>query len=389
VAAMSGTPGSSFGSSDLDLLWGPARPTSRAPRILGLFAHPDDEVFCFGGTIARCAQAGAVTGIATLTRGEAGQIRDAAVATRRSLGTIRVKELEQSAAALGVDQVTCLDLGDGNLPELPLDELAASARLLIDQFAPDVVVTFGPDGASGHPDHRTSSLATLAAVRMMPHPPRLLHAMFPVRGQLLADLIVEWLMSQPERDGTEAFGTALKLFAIGASMLGLTSDHIRVEWYPAGSYIVEQGEPATELFCILSGTADILVEAAGGAITRVDTTEAGCFFGEVGLATGRPRNAHVVARDAVTCLVFAQHAPSLSAPRGEAAVTAAPTGAEPPSDAPVDDCLVVDVRPVLDRKVAALAAHRSQYALEADDLPLSVLDRLLGSERFVVIDPER
>src|SRR4051812_9073898 len=97
--------------SDLDAFYGPRPSAGRAPRVLGLFAHPDDEVFCFGGTIARCAEAGAVTAVASLTRGEAGQIRDASTATRGSLGTVRIKELEQATTALGVDQVTCLDFG--------------------------------------------------------------------------------------------------------------------------------------------------------------------------------------------------------------------------------------------------------------------------------------
>ena len=87
--------------AELAAVWGSAVPRDRAPRLLGLFAHPDDEVFCAGGTIARCAEAGAVTAIVSLTQGEAGQIRDAATATRRVLGTVRVKELEQSAAGPG------------------------------------------------------------------------------------------------------------------------------------------------------------------------------------------------------------------------------------------------------------------------------------------------
>jgi LmbE family N-acetylglucosaminyl deacetylase len=88
---------------DLRALWGAAAPTGRAPRILGLFAHPDDEVFCVGGTLARCADAGWITGIASLTQGERGQIRDAEAATRRTLGAVRVKELHAAGDALGVD----------------------------------------------------------------------------------------------------------------------------------------------------------------------------------------------------------------------------------------------------------------------------------------------
>ena len=55
-------------------------------RLLGVFAHPDDEVFCVGGTFARCVEAGASASVVSLTRGEAGQIGDAAAATRRTLG---------------------------------------------------------------------------------------------------------------------------------------------------------------------------------------------------------------------------------------------------------------------------------------------------------------
>src|SRR5688572_3971435 len=82
------------GRKEMEAVFGPSLPTDRAPRILGLFAHPDDEVFCVGGTIARCAADGAVTGLVSLTQGEAGQIRDAEAASRRTLGAVRVKELE-------------------------------------------------------------------------------------------------------------------------------------------------------------------------------------------------------------------------------------------------------------------------------------------------------
>jgi LmbE family N-acetylglucosaminyl deacetylase len=372
---------------DLAAVWGPTAPTDRAPRLLGLFAHPDDEVFCVGGTIARCSDAGAVTGLVSLTQGEAGQIRAAAAATRRTLASVRFKELHESADALGVDHVTCLDLGDGRLSSRPFDELVTTVRALIDDFAPDVVVTFGPDGGFGHPDHVVSCRAAAAAVRTMAEPPRLLQAKFPMHGQLMVDLLVEWLVSQGERfRGPVGFGHALKLFADGTSMLGVAADHIRVEWYPAGSYIIEQGEPSTELFCMLSGTADVVVEHDDGSMVRRDVVAPGSFVGEDGLASGRPRNAHVIARDSVTCLVLAPSAPSASAGRGEGAEVIG--GRSGPRDAPAppdaEDCVVVDARPALVRKVAALAAHRSQYAMEPDLLPLPMLQRLLGTEHFVV-----
>lgn len=378
-----------FARGDLAPVWGPAELQGRPGRLLGLFAHPDDEVFCLAGTIARCSQAGASTAIVSLTRGEAGQIRDSAVATRRTLGAARTVELARAAQALGVGHASCLDLADGTLAQRPLEEVAATIRGVIDRFDPDVVVTFGPDGAFGHPDHVTSSLATLEAIRTMPDPPRLLHARFPAHEQLLLDLIVEWLTSTEQRfSGTAAFGHALKLFADGSSMLGFAADHLRVEWFPAGSFVIEQGEAASELFCILSGSVDIVVESDDGRMCKRDTVGAGSFVGEDGLASGKPRNAHVIAREDVTCLVLAPQARNLSAGRGSGNAGSgwnSPTRAAHPDLLEVGDCFTVDVASTVDRKIAALAAHRTQYALDADLLPRSMLHSLLGTEHFAVV----
>jgi hypothetical protein len=86
-----------------------------ARRLLGVFAHPDDEVFCAGGTIAQVAEAGAEVMIVSATRGEKGQIRDATAATRRTLGMVRERELAAAAAELGVQRVKVLTYADGTL----------------------------------------------------------------------------------------------------------------------------------------------------------------------------------------------------------------------------------------------------------------------------------
>jgi LmbE family N-acetylglucosaminyl deacetylase len=379
---------------DLAALLGTAGPPDRPLRVLGLFAHPDDEVFCVGGTLALAAAAGAETAVVSLTRGEAGQIRDSATATRRTLGVTRVAELEAAAAALGVAHVECFDLGDGNLARMPYEELVAQVREVLDRLRPDVVVTFGDDGGFGHPDHMTSSHAVLSARAGMTEPPRVLHARFPAQDRLLLDLLVDWLTSGEQRfAGTAGFGNALRLFADGSSVLGFAADHLQVQWFPAGSYVIEQGEPANELFCVLSGSVDIVVEDAHGTLTTKDTAGPGSFVGQDGLASGRPRNAHVVARDDVTCFVLAPRGRDLSAGRGvTATATAHPdaevTAGEPPGPAGTtsDADVSVDVGGALDAKIAALVAHRSQYALDPDLLPRQVLGPLLGTEHFTVVD---
>ena len=245
---------------------------------------------------------------------------------------------------------------------------------------------------TGHPDHVTSCLATMEAIRAMPEPPRLLHARFPVRGPILVDAIVDWLTAHPERFvGTPAFGHAFKLFTDGTSMLGVAADHLRVEWFPAGSFIIEQGEPAAQLFCILSGSA---VDRASRATTAGCTIRRQAAPGASSARTdsqpGDPRNAHVIANDDVTCLVLApETAEPIDWPRCGAAVApaaaATPGGRRRAAPTP-EDGFSVDVTTVLDRKVAALAAHRSQYAMEPDLLPRSMLERMLGTEHFVVAD---
>ncbi len=70
---------------------------NRSLRLLGVFAHPDDESFCVGGTLAKYTAAGAEAMIVSATRGQAGQIRDARIATRKTLGAVREQELRRAA----------------------------------------------------------------------------------------------------------------------------------------------------------------------------------------------------------------------------------------------------------------------------------------------------
>lgn len=375
-----------------------------SPRLLGVFAHPDDETFCIGGTLARYIATGAEAMVVSFTRGEAGQIRDAQVATRRTLGKVRAQELHNACAALGVQHVHCYDFGDGKLQDLALDILIEPIVRLIREFQPDIVFTFDESGAYGHPDHIAISNATTKACQLAGQshqfagqlseglapfkPPRLFHTCFPQSGLLLLDLIVQWLESLDVRfRGSEGFMHGLMLFADESTMLGYASDHIKVEWYPADFYLIEQGEPATALYLLLSGSVNVLREDDDGNLMLLDTLGPGTFIGETGIAYGQPRNAHVVAVRNATCLVFSPGKPTNFAGRGEEAQFASEESPAHSKQQVATMCL--DVSDFIEQKMLALTKHRTQYPIEPDMFPPTFLQALMGREYFVQIDQPR
>lgn len=380
-------------------------------RILAVFAHPDDEVFCAGGTLARYAAQGAEVMVVSATQGEAGQIHDAGAATRRTLGQTRARELQLSCRRLGVQSAVCLDYGDGRLRDndpLPLTKCLTG---IIRIFRPDIVITFGPDGAYGHPDHVTISDLTTRAFYLAgdptqfpeqlkagnaPHRPgRLYYSAFPRNRGLLADQLVAWLVESgqsaaaPGEGGarTIEFAHALKIFAEEATMLGYSSDNVAIQWFPQGFYIVEQGEPATKLYLILSGQAEVIYEAEDGTLSLRQQLGPGQFFGELGLAHHQARAAHVIASQSVTCMVLSPHVASNYEGRGAAAL-AGPDPAETlPQETELRITTKIDVSKFIEQKVAALTAHRTQFPLEPEMLPGSMLQALMGYEYFVKVHP--
>jgi LmbE family N-acetylglucosaminyl deacetylase len=121
-----------------------ARPESQ-PRVLGVYAHPDDETFCTGGTFARYAAAGCDIMVISATRGQAGQIWSVNLATRKTLAQVRESELRLAGGRLGVTHVECWDYVDGRLAEVDESELESRIGRRIRHYRPDVVFTFGID----------------------------------------------------------------------------------------------------------------------------------------------------------------------------------------------------------------------------------------------------
>jgi LmbE family N-acetylglucosaminyl deacetylase len=124
-----------------------------APTLLAVLAHPDDESFVCGGTLARYAAAGVRVVLVCATRGEAGPIAAPALATRETLPTVREAELRAAAAILGIADVHLLDYPDGALLDVPFPEGVERVEGVLGEVRPAVVLTFGPEGVSGHPDH--------------------------------------------------------------------------------------------------------------------------------------------------------------------------------------------------------------------------------------------
>ena len=141
----------------------------RTPRLMAVLAHPDDESLGVGGTLAKYASAGVDVFLITATRGDSGRFRgyrlgDPQHPGRLALANIRESELRGAASALGVREVSILGYSDQQLDQASPREAVNTIARHIRRAQPDVVVTFGPDGAYGHPDHIAISQFTTAAI---------------------------------------------------------------------------------------------------------------------------------------------------------------------------------------------------------------------------------
>lgn len=134
---------------------------ARSPhRLLGVWAHPDDEAYLSAGLMARTVADGGHVTVVAITDGEAGFPAD----DRRSpaqRAEQRRAEMYAAMARIGVYDVRFLGIADGAVATAPADRLIAQISDLIHEVDPEVIVTFGPDGITGHPDHvATSELVT-------------------------------------------------------------------------------------------------------------------------------------------------------------------------------------------------------------------------------------
>ena len=143
--------------------------------LLSVLAHPDDESFGMGGTLALYAKRGVDVYLVCATRGEVGEVSPDMLEGFDSISALRVNELRCAAGILGLKGVYFLDYRDSGMPgseqnhhpqalaAAPLDEVAAKVTHYIRQLRPQVVLTFDPIGGYRHPDHIAIHEATVKA----------------------------------------------------------------------------------------------------------------------------------------------------------------------------------------------------------------------------------
>lgn len=143
--------------------------------LLAVLAHPDDETFGMGGTLALYAQRGVDVQLICATRGEVGEVDPKFTETLQSAACLRTQELCCAAEVLGIQKVHFLNYRDSGmqgsednihpqaLAAQPIAQVAAEVAHLIRKIRPEVVVTFDPIGGYRHPDHIAIQQATVQA----------------------------------------------------------------------------------------------------------------------------------------------------------------------------------------------------------------------------------
>ena len=143
--------------------------------VLGIWAHPDDEAYLSAGLMARMTDVGRDVTVLTATHGEKGT-SDPDDYDQPHFASRRERELRASLAELGVHDVRSLGYRDGECDLVGNEEAITAIAAVIASVRPDVVLTFGPDGITGHRDHRIVSRWVTEAWRRVGGDAALLYA---------------------------------------------------------------------------------------------------------------------------------------------------------------------------------------------------------------------
>lgn len=156
---------------------------SRPRVILAVFAHPDDETFA-GPVLARYAHEGVKVYLAIATNGETGVREHAGIPAGEQLAKVRREEAACACRELGAQPPIFFDLANGQIGAVTMPKgknvqiAADKIEALISQLRPAVIITWGPEGGYGHPDHRLISAAVTQVVQARGNSPGLLYVSF-------------------------------------------------------------------------------------------------------------------------------------------------------------------------------------------------------------------
>ena len=181
-----------------------------------ILAHPDDETFGTGGTLMRYVDEGIRVHSLCLTQGEQGSNGGdgAPLVPREHVGAARALELEEAGRRMGLASVTCLRYPDGALAGVNEEWVVRDVVRWLRKVRPDVVVTWGPDGGYGHPDHIAAGERALRAIELAGiarHEPELgdhVHVKRCYRFVASAEFIDAWMQLEP------AFAAYMRTLAV-------------------------------------------------------------------------------------------------------------------------------------------------------------------------------
>jgi len=142
--------------------------------ILFVGAHPDDETFCCGGLLAAAVRNGQRVIVVTATHGEGGS-QDEAQWPPEHMSDIRTRELGAALEILGIKEHYWLNYHDGECMSASQRDASQSIADIIERCAVETVITFGPDGLTGHPDHQAMSAWADGALHIATRSPQIFH----------------------------------------------------------------------------------------------------------------------------------------------------------------------------------------------------------------------
>lgn len=197
-------------------------------KLLLIVPHPDDEVYGAGGTILEWTGKGHQVGLLTLTRGERGRTLGL-VSSPEELADLRAAELRACLQILGVQEHRQLGYPDGGLRDVPLAELRTVVEDVVLEFRPQIVLTFPPNGANGHPDHVATSAAVQAAWDSLEQRGEALPQLWFYAGMPPEDpeLLASYLAPNLERDVSSFVPLKLRAMACHRSQALSTVDWLR------------------------------------------------------------------------------------------------------------------------------------------------------------------